>query len=751
MKRPEGVTELRVHGVSGTPPEDMLEVPVVQRVWGDQLTGVYQVWPPDADGSRLAAYSWRGMTSGSGRRALYLILAPFMLVNAAHWMLIPTAADANPIRRLAGNVARRVLRLFGLSLSLVLVVATASWATDVLVWQCVGSAACAQDTPLLQPLHDLLDTPGELVAFGALFPLVAVLIVASFGRATWRRGRTHVDGPGDTAGLDDPSFWSGSAAEARLRTVHVTACTAALACLVVARPADKLDGAAGTIAKIIWGVGVGLAIAMALAALTDRAVGRRPVPAGMRTALNAARWLSVFALIAGFALILSPIDITRVEPSHLPGLRWMVIGLVSLQLGLLLLLGIALILQRTRRRFPAGFELAANGFAPLVFAALAWMVAGGFSAGLTLQVAGLFGEVVLTTEEAVREISGERAVLGSPASPAVEVINAIQEPTPLIVSPALAWAGLAALAVTAVAVVVGGIAYLSWRRRRASLRRAAKDEFPGGDPGEAERVASARATASLTDLADRWLAAFVGLSMVIIVIGLALYTRRDELVDIEESVFIGVGVALIGLTALALVVLGYLAYRNERLRRTVGILWDIGTVWPRVAHPLAPPSYGERAVPDLVDRVGALTRGEEGAAGQVVVLSAHSQGTILSAAAVLQLPADVRRSVALLTYGSPLRRLYARFFPATFTPDVLREMADQVGGRWTNLWRQTDWIGGTAVPPGANPGAVDVELADPRELGGTIQGHGLYWTDPAFADDVADLVARTAAARSDQP
>jgi hypothetical protein len=155
-------------------------------------------------------------------------------------------------------------------------------------------------------------------------------------------------------------------------------------------------------------------------------------------------------------------------------------------------------------------------------------------------------------------------------------------------------------------------------------------------------------------------------------------------------------------------------------------------------------------VPELARRVSALTR------DQKVVLSGHSHGSALAAAAVLQLPPQTLHRVALLTYGSPLRRLYGHLMPAYFGEDVLREVGERVGWRWRNLWRNTDPISGALFSthqPGEAPavegpaGQVDVRLRDPRAVTvqpmdtvpPPIEAHWPYHTDPRYLDIVVEL------------
>ncbi len=47
---------------------------------------------------------------------------------------------------------------------------------------------------------------------------------------------------------------------------------------------------------------------------------------------------------------------------------------------------------------------------------------------------------------------------------------------------------------------------------------------------------------------------------------------------------------LIGLGFVLLVTWGRRAYKDASARRTIGILWDVGTFWPRAAHPSRRPA-----------------------------------------------------------------------------------------------------------------------------------------------------------------
>jgi len=299
------------------------------------------------------------------------------------------------------------------------------------------------------------------------------------------------------------------------------------------------------------------------------------------------------------------------------------------------------------------------------------------------------------------------------------------------------------------------------RRSRRALEPqvdAAYADTPGRNHSRTARIAGALARARMLDGAPMLLGSLAVLAFLLASAALA-GALADRLTPALAAAHAPAAIsgAVTALQAvggwlacgflLAMVALGRRAYRNVGTRRTVGVLWDIGTFWPRAAHPFAPPCYAERAVPDLDWRIRSWLAEDP---ARRLVLSAHSQGTVLAAAAVWQLDPPTRARVALLTYGCPLHRLYGRFFPGFMGVDKLEQL-HQDTPYWRNLFRVTDPIGGPVrvpVPAGEQP--VDAPpLVDPlvydrsqaHPLPVPVQGHFNYRDDPRFIQE-RDLLLR---------
>lgn len=179
------------------------------------------------------------------------------------------------------------------------------------------------------------------------------------------------------------------------------------------------------------------------------------------------------------------------------------------------------------------------------------------------------------------------------------------------------------------------------------------------------------------------------------------------------------------------------SYSDQESRRKIGIVWDLATFWPRRFHPLAPPAYSERAVPELQQRLRQGTR-----PGKCIVLAAHSQGSIIGYASLLPLTKSRAARVSFATYGSPLGSYYRRFFPSYFdTPDFEKlEERLRANHSWKNFWRPTDPIAGCVftIAEKASEGR-DRRLFDPwgwwRVPGQprpNLQVHSDYMDDPVL-------------------
>ncbi|MBI5338464.1 MAG: hypothetical protein HZB45_12355 [Mycolicibacterium rufum] len=760
------VVELRVHGVSGTPPEVMLNCPVefLDRVSGDSDAAFFRraTWiddaisPPSAGGwrRRMEAYSWGGLTSRRASRALWLLFLPFSLINLAHWML-PPARHRGP-----ATVVVALLRLLALSFTLTLLLAMAVAVLDIALWQCVSVDYCRSGWLPLEWLGGV--PPGGRLAVGAL-PLAAVIV------ALWLLGRQEAgqampyDGPdcddeftaacpppaavvsvGERSPLADTTFWNHDDSVARMRACHVTAWTAALAALVLAAPvADGDPSRSRDVSAVLLGVNLGV-LAMAVAATAwNRATGRGGDGIGGRlhAVLMRLRWLALILLALSLAWLGLGSDVPAHRlPDFLPGLRGSIYALLAVQVVLLagVFVGCALSMRGGDRSAPApGYGMTLRGFTAAFVALLGWLIGGGISVGVGLSTALALGTVRISTADAAEAMVKRTATLANAAENFAEKVHAVTMRAPLIVPPPYVWASVATLLVLLAAVVA---VVRAWR---AATGTPPQTPVEAAAPGRVlEAVRRARTAASLTDAGPALIAGLVTLAFVILVVMAVLFF--PDLHRFTGARYLSGGVSFIAMfvpiaLVVGLVVLVVQASRNRQIRRAVAILWDVITFWPRATHPLTPPSYGGRTVWDLRTRMAALVHQPEPTR---VVLVAHSQGTVIAAATLMQCTRDDER-YPLLTFGAPLRRLYARNFPAYFGAAAMGDLRRQLASpepRWINLWALTDPIGSWVFDPDPvfvqGPSSPDLSVAlttvDCRilDVGQRDPEHGDFAVDP---------------------
>jgi len=371
----------------------------------------------------------------------------------------------------------------------------------------------------------------------------------------------------------------------------------------------------------------------------------------------------------------------------------------------------------------------------------------------------------------------ERALRGSDVAAR---IDAATRAAPLIVPPAYVWASVATVIVLASAAVLAirvGIKVFGKNGLKDLDEIVAEHkDIENNAPGDVlKKILRGRRLAKLTDRGPSLIASLVLIASALVLVAATLLFViavpcvndfvRDKMGNIAVGATVTLVVVFVGLVGAAL--------RNRQTRRVAAILWDVITFWPRANHPLTPPSYGGRTVFDLRLRMRELLESEDPTR---VVLVAHSQGTIIAAATLMQ-TTEPKERYPLLTFGSPLRRLYACNFPAYFghtTLDALTAFGSTDAycprtPRWINLWALTDPIGGwvfaTApayldadIPPtsmlqvlhGVDCRVFDVQQQFPRvgdydvSRDGVVCGHSGFWMRSEYSkavDVLQELVA----------
>lgn len=777
------------------------------------------------------AYSWGGMVRttpdvgsvgfagvvvGVLARIFYALILPFSLANAVQWTW--RLGEASPSER-GTRLRAGTTRVFGLILTLLFTCTAATLALDI------GAAQCAAAAALCGPLTDFFAvfetwTAGRRLAFFALVPVAAIgvlWLVSAISRLRYdvlpgmsshvATGDDAPRAPGDAADsvpesttaprralLAAGAFWSNRVTRdlARLHLAAAVFLTTAFAaahasmgwhtdCAGLRIDAACLGGAAssatfGWLAGIALAACVGLALCLALTILvptTAMAAEERPSPRWPGA------WTAIALALAAAGFVAAEVVLVFAEPGN-PGVTRLY-GAGATPLALTTIAAAIVVTGIAWRPFGGRRFVAWAGCGPAVFMALALAIAVAVST-IVIVTVGDWLNSSLGAAALVRDREGTAGGGGL-----------------VIPSSYVAFGATIVAALVVVVLVVGAVVA---RPRTVNARAAAWDQparpgdrvveprpgvLPLSQKALFARIDAKRQAAARLHLAEP-LAGLAGLLLFLAVaagVAWSWVTYNSDvslwgvIPALDESVIrVAITIALPTLAGIGLLLVGLMAAgAASNGQRPLGIVWDVVCYLPRTGHPFGPPSYAERAVPEIAGRLyGWLDVDERRRA----VLVAHSMGAVLavSALALLGSSADTRRvlgRISLLTFGVQLRAFFGRMLPELLGPEVLGTrpslrprvwardpwaadaaaassvplagvdrlgatlLADAPSVRWISLWRLTDYLGFPAMNTRRNGVDRFAEELDTSGYMVEVGTHGEYYRTPTYTAALREL------------
>jgi hypothetical protein len=734
----ENLEELRIHGVAGTPPEtllglsaDLVEPPADDCRRARSRSDI-EIFRPPGFAHEVRAYSWGSLTSGSAKTALWILLLPYMLVNVAGWMALPMDSDPptlpeRPRRSTDVVPAARIgavrLNAFLVRIAGLLVTTIFGLFAFLALGDLVGFQWQAEDRSW---------------APGAGLALSAALVFFVFWLTRVRlRDDARFEHPweddADPVGYallhkSQAEMWNRPGIIVRLARLHLAWSGGVLAVIgalinVEARadpaPIDRLLIILAALACLI---AAGLLSVISLG--TGHSLAR--LNGWIRT-LSPVFSLAVVGLAAVRLAGVSDIDGAIASPNlpyirgagELVGVALLVVVLVAFVVGMA---------KRLRDETPRGSQWHQPAILFLA-GGVGTVMGAGFSLYLERQVEGwckcvlvegvvvdwlalvfLWGITVVLWMSCVRWVLAWRKLDRNAPQRLMMALATVTE-NPSRVSVWLAWVGALSITGPLLTEVMWGLpapgdlpTWVRWASTSALVL-----------------VGGLFAIPIVGQLTRPWLRLVAGVSIVAVVtaitwlmfqtswqlrLGGFLLPPRN-LLELAQLVALLLPITLM-LTRIAA------GLRKREVRKGVGTLWDVGAFFPRWFHPFAPPTYSDRAVTDLTNRL------RDRSDHAPLVLAPHSQGSVIAVASIAATDPTKTTRLAMLSYGAPLGRLYANAFPAVFSERLLTSVFErlrttQTEVRWRNLFRASDPIGGPILraPPGlrqswAAPNKVDI-------------------------------------------
>ncbi|GAA2816805.1 hypothetical protein [Saccharopolyspora taberi] len=671
------VVELRVHGILGTTGDALTDSVASVDVAGDGVGRI--VRPADrlrrpVPGPMLSAgertvprivegYVWGGMTSGGWGKATWALLFPFALANVAHWML-PAPRQNNVISRAISGVLRALLRLAALLLTMLMVAQLTVVSLDLLASQCLSpTSGCLGIVP------DSARSSDVLRASAGLLPVALVVVLMyRLSCVSWKvlAGRSETPSHSANAPVLPGTNVVSDPDTPALRALHVTAALSTVVLLALGGPLGALTDPRGLVAAALALLSlVGTVVADDPTGSYDRRSGR-----ALRSVLSRGPRL---ALMGAAGLVLITVALLPGELSGpLPGSDVTIGALTAVLIATcvavaVLLVPAALLARPAWAKIPAQLRPWAGGWMTAPMLMIACLLGSGFGAGLGLSVAQALGDPGLVLPTAYDDMT-------------------------------IFWGTAAVLLGLAGVVLVPWTLIRSWRTAQAEGPVPA--EVALLHAGRQQDQQSAASAWRQADLQRRNAHRVLLLIAAVLTVSTALTFLLRSL-DLPRGVWsdwlITLGVATLAALAIGLLRMVFLAATEKKTARYLGILCDLTLFWPREAHPVVPPCYALKVIPELAARVTEHLSDPN----TRVVLVGHSQGSLLAAVATARLmeslPEEDRERVGLVTAGSQLQWAYPRAFPGVVSHNSLRDLSGSLGGRWRSLCRGTDSLGGAVT------------------------------------------------------
>jgi hypothetical protein len=747
-------------------------------------------------GATAGTTAGAGRVVAVAARIGWTLLIPFGLVNVAYWTRkfddgpqpkSRAGASAGGWQHARGAPS---LRLAGLMLTLLMAMTAAVITLDLVAVQCYDGAhqVCTSLPSQLKFLKDWPQTR-RLALLGAVPVLLIGALVALSTATRLRYEQPDPDGGGREACnatpvwplLSTPGFWSHRRITQVTGWLHLAA-TAALVSVLT-----SWHVAFGSASRSPWELGVAASglVALALAALSvvvhsedagDIVGSQRDVGTvdRMRPPLRPVTWGAVILSFVVFVVQTGTLMRRQPDPTNtrLVGAS----GVLVILIGALLAVSLSALLWRTRARgivrwapialgAVLSLALAASawpGAPPIVWlaaavvaaiaAALMWSIKranstkheawGGSAPGVFLILATFFALLLssavavtvgnwLNGNSSAADLARHMVERQAPSN-ATDINGTATSQLGLGIPLPYIWFGPALIFVGTALLAFGLIA--AWRSISwADPPEAGESDEPVGATVPPGPTAATRRFAALAQRAEPLVGALAGCGGAALIFTYWAAVTSNVPSEKIATYLIDAGMWLLATSGIVVIGLLTGAKAGDNAPRPLGLAWDLICFLPRAGHPLAPPCYAERAVPELAARTRAWLDPDR-AAGSSVVLSAHSLGSVLAAAAVLSPSSKTvpTQRISLLSYGSQLRAYFGRIFPELLGPWVLGirpclsarlwphdpwaaetrskaptpkpedespgSLARRLGGdggapRWRNLWRRTDYLG----------------------------------------------------------